>query len=65
MESGNFKALSNFKIEIEVEVAAPTGNGILGYICAVTLYDDGKDLGYVKTLGMYNCIATCKFIVRL
>ena len=44
--SGNFKALSNFKIEIEVEVAAPTGNGILGYICAVTLYD-GKDLGYV------------------
>ncbi len=28
--SGNFKALSNFKIEIEVEMAAPTG--ILGYI---------------------------------
>jgi hypothetical protein len=49
--TNRFKALSNFTIEIEVEVTNPSGNGVLGYICTVTLYD-GKNLGYV----MLTCV---------
>lgn len=40
----HFKALSNFKVEIDVEIANPSGSGILAYICKVALYD-GQNLG--------------------
>ncbi len=46
MSGKQFKALSNFKLDIEVEIKNSSGSGVLGYISTITL-SDGKDLGYV------------------
>lgn len=44
VNNGQFKALSNFKVEITVEIKK--SGGVFGYLCEVT-FSDGTDLGYV------------------